>query len=118
MKSLKSYFYRAAGWTGVIDKDVALQEQAADGHTDNVRALLDAGADVHADEDEGLRLAAMHGHAKTVEELLKAGADVHAGNDVALHVTEINGHADTVKILKDWMAREVRKPSAPSMQPG
>ena len=69
MKSTMSYFYRAAAWAGVIDKDNALQLAARGGRTHTVTALLEAGADIHAGDDEPLRIAAWWGRTDTVRAL-------------------------------------------------
>jgi len=83
------------------DEDYALRRAAADGHADCVRLLLDAGADVHAGEDLALRWAAWNGHADCVRLLLDAGADVHADADLALRWAAESGHADCVRLLLD-----------------
>ena len=79
MKSTMSYFYRAAAWAGVIDKDNALQLAARGGRTHTVTALLEAGADIHAGDDEPLRWAAKE------------------------------KHMETVKLLEDWMSEGVKR---------
>jgi|ERR1039458_1717886 ankyrin repeat protein len=78
--------------------DNRLRDAAADGHTETVRALLAAGADVHAHEDMALLNAASCGHTKTVEVLLAHGADVHR-DEYVLCVAASNGHTETVKAL-------------------
>ena len=75
MKSLRSYTWRVASWTYVMDKNIALRHAARRGASNAVRVLLEAGADVHAKEDWAVRWAAG------------------------------NGHTDTVKVLNEWMAR-------------
>src|SRR6185312_4418290 len=42
------------------------------GHTETVKALLDAGADVHTHEDHALRWASENGHTKTATLLREA----------------------------------------------
>ena len=59
--------------------DRALCMAAWEGHTETVRALLDAGADVHAWTDAPLWEAAMKGHADTMRALLDAGAHILSG---------------------------------------
>jgi hypothetical protein len=41
MKSLRSYVYRVAAWTGVMDKHAALRRAAKNGHAETVRVLKD-----------------------------------------------------------------------------
>ena len=76
--------------------DCRLLYAADNGHTETVRALLAAGANVHAKDDWALRLA---GHTETVKVLLAAGADVHAKDDFALIFTTIHGHTETARAL-------------------
>lgn len=71
----------------------------ARGDVDTTRELLDAGADVHAEDDSMLRWASKHGHWGMVAELLERGADVHACDDYALKWASKNGHRDTVAVL-------------------
>jgi len=79
---------------------------ARHGKTEFVKYLLDAGADVHADDDAALQWACYEGHTEIVKILLDAGADVHAENDFALQTASYNGHTEIVKILKDHIAKE------------
>lgn len=59
-------------------------------------------------------LAAKNGHADTVKALLAGGADVHADEDAALRRAAKNGRIDTVRVLKEWIAREVKTPAEDS----
>jgi ankyrin repeat protein len=111
MKSLRSYIWRVASWTYVMDKNIALRHAARRGASNAVRVLLEAGADVHGAEDAALQKASANGHADTVKVLLAAGANVHALGDKALRRAAGNGHTDTVKVLNEWMAREAKKPA-------
>jgi hypothetical protein len=79
---------------------------AKEGRTATVKALLDAGAGVHARQDRALVLAAKEGRTATVKALLDAGADVHARQNRALLAAEGGGHGDTVQALlakSGWM---------------
>jgi hypothetical protein len=89
----------AAGADVHADNDYALQWACENGHTETVKVLLDAGADVHADNDYALRWASNYGHTETVKVLLAAGADVHAQDDYALRWASEHGHTETVKVL-------------------
>lgn len=105
MKSLMSYFYLAQARMGIMDLDNVLEIEARDGHTSRVKALLEAGADVHADNDEALRTAAWWGRTSTVKTLLENGADVHAKNDGALKWAKEMKRGDTIRVLDDWMSK-------------
>ena len=83
--------------------DDVLMNAAERGHADVVALLLDAGADVHADDDDALRWAASNGHAGVVALLLDAGADVHADNNCALRWAARYGHTDVVALLEEWI---------------
>jgi ankyrin repeat protein len=114
--------------------DSALRMAASDGDTESVKALLDAGADVHNGVDAPLWFAAIGHHADTmralidagaskdialleaaafglvdlVKELLGKGADVHMGNGLPLRMAEYNGHTETVRVLRNWKRRRTR----------
>ena len=55
--------------------DTKLCQAAWEGDNETLRALLDAGADVHAGVDAPLWEAALNGQADTMRVLLDAGAD-------------------------------------------
>ena len=63
---------------------MALVCACREGRTAIVPLLLDAGADVHADDDRALRDASGYGQLRVVAALLAAGANVHAKDDEAL----------------------------------
>jgi hypothetical protein len=75
------------------------------GNVENVRALLDGGADVNYANHKGvtaLQKAALKGYAGIVKLLLERGADVNARQDsgtTALIISAAKGHADVVKAL-------------------
>jgi hypothetical protein len=79
--------------------DDVLVRESTSGHTEAVKALLEAGADVHAWNDQALRYASLGGHTETVKALLEAGANAHADNDLALFGASRNGHTEVVKLL-------------------
>ena len=123
--------------------DRALRWEASDGNTKSVKALLDAGADVHNEVDAALWCAALGRHTDTmralidaganqdialleaaanglvelVKELLRNGANIHMYNGLPLSMAEYNGHTETVRILKQWKWRGTngkKKPAASS----
>lgn len=123
--------------------DSALRREASDGDTESVKALLEAGADVHnevdgalwcaalgrhtdtmralldagADRDIALLEAAANGMVELVKELLREGANIHMYNGLPLSMAEYNGHTETVRILKQWKRRGTngkKKPAAGS----
>ena len=84
-------------------KDKALINASRRGHTEAVKSLINAGADVHANNNEALQWASANGHIEVVKLLLDAGADVHAKNDLALRWANEEGHTKVVKLLKQSM---------------
>ncbi|MGH6879010.1 MAG: ankyrin repeat domain-containing protein [Rhizomicrobium sp.] len=112
MESLMTCFYRATGWAGA-DLDHALQHSANHGRTRSVKALLRAGANLHAMDDGAMRLAAWEGHTDIVRILLEAGANVHAGGDEAIKSAKRLNYTDLEKLLQDWVAREDRLSLSP-----
>ena len=81
------------------DDDYALIYSAANGYSEVVKYLVEEGAYVHAENDYALRLSAEYGHSEVVKYLIEKGADIHALNDFALHVSANNGHFEVVKYL-------------------
>lgn len=81
------------------EDDYALRISSSNGHYDTVRLLLNNDADVHAIYDEALRLASEHGLSDIVKLLLDNGADVHAEEDEAVRMAEANGFEDVVRLL-------------------
>ena len=86
---------------GADANDFALRRASEYGHLEVVRCLLDADADVHAENDKALRWASNYGHLEVVRCLLDAGADVHAENDLALRLASFEGHLEVVRCLLD-----------------
>ena len=82
-----------------VDVDIALPDASFYGYDEMVSMLLNAGADVHADDDEALRWASEYGYLKVVSLLLDAGANVHAKDDLALRLASEKGHVEVVYLL-------------------
>ncbi len=64
-----------------------------------LKALIESGTDIHANNDAALRLASEKGSYDIVEMLITHGADIHTLDDVAFRLAAVNGHIDVVKLL-------------------
>jgi len=84
--------------------DYALRRASYRGHTEVVKLLLEAGANVHAWGDYALHMASLRGHTEVVKLLLEAGANVHACDDIAMQLASLHGRTEVVKLLSDWGA--------------
>ena len=79
-----------------------LQHAAAIGDVEVVRALVDAGAKIDADDGIALRTAASRGHDLIVAELLRHGTNVNTSvglDGTALLAAATKGHAESVRLL-------------------
>ncbi len=82
-----------------------LRDAARVGHTETVRALLAAGADVNAKTPTGgtaLMITARFGHPEIAQALIAAGADVNATDEdgkTALARATGGGHTEIVRVL-------------------
>jgi len=104
MLSMKGYFYRAAFTLMGVDINEELGFAANEARTNMVKALLEAGADVHDGHDRALRWAAgRNSYPATCEALLKSGANVHVWDNEPLREAEKNGHDKTGAVLRQWM---------------
>ncbi len=87
--------------------DLELLEAVRQGREDEVRRLLDAGADVNFRDDHGrtaLQVAAREGHAAIANVLVSNGASVSipdANGSSALLYAATNGHAEILRLLLD-----------------
>jgi len=75
---------------------------------DELKNLLDQGADIHANDDEALKWSAEIGNLKVVKFLvlpdlgsvaITHGANIHTDDDYALRLSAYFGHLETVKFL-------------------
>ena len=88
LKSMKEKIkqqMKEEGWEESDDfefENQALIWASAYGHTETVKLLLDAGADLHIFDGCALLYASVNGHHETVKLLLDAGADVHKGPEL------------------------------------
>ena len=71
---------------------------AQNNQIDELKNLLDRGADIHANDDEALKLSAEHGHLEVVKFLVAQMANIYADDD-ALGWAAGNGHLEIVKFL-------------------
>jgi ankyrin repeat protein len=91
--------------SSTIPDGPALLTAVKEGRVDDVRTLLDEGADVEAKTERGLTalgFAAARGHIEVVRLLLEQGADVEAkteGGLTALMAAAALGHIEVVRLL-------------------
>ena len=89
------------------DLDQALFDAAAEGRLEEIRSLLDRGANINAvdsDNNTPLHWASGNGHHQCIELLLDRGANIDAvdsDNNTPLHWASINGHHQCVELLLD-----------------
>jgi len=80
-------------------ENLLLQFAAGEGRLEAVKFLVEQGADIHADNDCALQRAACQGHLSIVKYLVEQGADIHADNDYALQRAAFLGWLEIVKYL-------------------
>ena len=98
-KSLVEFCIKAGA-----DNNYAIQYASANGNTEIVKLLIEAGADVTADGNYAIRWASRNGHEEIVKLLIEAGADVTAENNYAIAWASRNGHKEIVKLLIEYGA--------------
>ncbi|GJL72924.1 MAG: hypothetical protein NMNS01_21230 [Nitrosomonas sp.] len=85
----------------------ALILASAQGHTEAVKQLLNAGAKTHGANNKGqtaLHVASINGHIKVAKLLLEKGADIYSTDNegnTALIWASTKGHVDVAKLLLD-----------------
>ena len=73
---------------------------------DEVKQLLAAGANVHADHDVTFHWAAVVGNVDMMKVLLEAGADVHQRGDWALRVAQNRGSTEQLRVVRDAIQKQ------------
>jgi hypothetical protein len=79
---------------GAKSLNFALVWASKRGRNEVAEILLDAGADIHAQDDFAVRMAATEGPVSTIKLLMSRGADIHVGNNWALRSAAVNGQRD------------------------
>ena len=88
-------------------KHTALHKASRCGHSNVIKTLAEAGANLNVQDVDGmtpLMRAAVQGNANVVVELIRAGADVNGKDDykqTALHKASWSGHSSVVKTLAE-----------------
>jgi ankyrin repeat protein len=90
-------FYRFLAQRGQLNLDKEMVLTAFDGNALKVRALLAAGADVHANGDDALIFATTMGHAEVISALVESGARLTTPMIVRYAVA--NGHEKALEVL-------------------
>ncbi len=72
---------------------------AEKGYSEIVKLLIEAGADVTANNNYAIKKAAANGYIEVVELLIEAGADVTANNNYAIKKAAANGYIEVVELL-------------------
>ena len=85
--------------TDLVIDNYAIIYASAYGHTEVVKLLLEAGADVTFEDNYAIEWASVNGHTEIVKLLIEAGADVTAWNNYAIEWAFSYGHAEVVKLL-------------------
>ena len=79
----------------------ALQEACENGNLNQVKYLVEHGADITVNNNEAIQWAAKKGYLDVVKYLVEHGADVITNNNQALRWAAQAGHLDIVKYLVD-----------------
>jgi len=93
-----------AGADVTADNNYAIIWASYKGHLEVVKLLIDAGADVTADDNKAIRWVSQKGHLEIVKLLIDNGADVTAYDNYAIILASEKGHTEVVKLLIDSVA--------------
>jgi hypothetical protein len=72
---------------------------AGRGNLEEVRRILETGADVHTQHDLALQRAVGHNHLQVVRFLLQHGANIHASNDIVIRIAIVRRNYDILRLL-------------------
>jgi hypothetical protein len=120
MNKLSKIFSQVTGWFGVGPNRM-LENAAREGDTEKVKKMLRWGADIHVHNEHPLRAALAYRHKDTVKALLEGGANPHADDDgpiwcaqfcslnVALGSPAYNDYEEILKMME-----KTPSPPAPS----
>lgn len=97
--------YEKALTVPLIKEDASLDdkliEAAKIGNIEQLKPLIEQGANIHAKNDYPQRIALKNGHIEVFKDLVTRGADIHAQDDYALRLAAKNGYMDIVKLVVD-----------------
>ena len=79
--------------------NLLLVKKAEKGDLNEVKYLVEKGADIHAESEYALRMSARYGRLNVVKYLVEKGADINANSDNALEESALSGHLSIVKFL-------------------
>ena len=82
--------------------ETPLHKAVEEGNLESIRALIEAGADVHAKDEDGQTPLHQRGNAEAVRVLIAAGADVHAKDNegrTPLNQEDWLNCAETIRVL-------------------
>ena len=66
---------------------------------DNVKLLIEKGANIHANDNYSLKYASVFGYLNIIKLLIEKGADIHANNDYTLRISSRFGYLNIIKYL-------------------
>ncbi len=108
--NVAAYLKRGAN-ISAISKQGYLVQAAAKGHTEALRVLLDAGADINAPtpttDVTPLMQAARNGHIETLQFLLERGASVGATLEQQYHIISWAIPSDNVEVFEMLLAQGI-----------
>jgi ankyrin repeat protein len=81
-------------------KDNTLIQACKNGDLEEVKRLVEQGANMHAKGELALRFASFYGHLDIVNYLVGLGATIHAKDEAALHWASDRGHFKVAKFLE------------------